>query len=292
MKYFIASCLLCSASFFGSASVVAAPQNFIQLQLEEREERVEELGDEIMRLDKKIEHKLDRLEKRFIDVRDSRDSLITVQKAKEDLINKLGELAEYYAQQRELMLKESRRDMPRANPETLDRIAEAYDKHIDARIEQITRLSQSLASPNAESDRGRDKQIARRTREQRNATQEALRGIIDRLEKENDELRLRKKSMGEHDAEMMEQVIQQNEELIEKRTLQLEALEDAPQKNTKPVSKSEALELRKLLEASAQDIKEDSYRISNLVIEYAKEEEAVRRLTEQLQASKASEESR
>jgi len=248
------------------------------MQLKERQERVEELGDEIKRLDAKIEKKIDRLEKRFLSVKDSRESMVTVQQTKEKLINSLGELAKYYAVQRDLFVKESQRIDPRADEETLDRVAKAYDKHINKRIEQITRLNQSLASPHPDSKQGRDKQIARRTKEQRAETMNAMQGIIDNLEKESKELRVRMASMSEQEKEKAEKQIAANEMLIEKRTDQLEQMEDAPQLSAQPVSKSEALELRKLLESATQDIKEDSYRLSNLAIEYAKEVEAVRQL--------------
>ncbi len=92
------------------------------------------------------------------------------------------------------------------------------------------------------------------------------------------------KTISKQDQEKMREVVEYNEALIAKQTVQLESMEDAPQVTAKPVSKSEALDLRKLLESSAQDIKEDCYRLSNLVIEYALEEEAVNRLKAQLGA--------
>lgn len=283
------NCLKPAIYFFASLCLLsqlcqAAPRDFIQMQLEAREERVEELGDEIKRLDAKVERKLDRLEKRFISVKDSRESHITVQQTKERLINSLGKLANYYQEQRDLFMKELQRADPRADEVTLKKAVEAYDKHIDKRIEQITRLNQSLASPHPDSNQGNDKQIARRTREQREETKQALEKIIDTLEKENDELALRKQSMGKHEAEVAEAQMEHNEKLINKRTKQLDQMIDAPQLSAMPVSKSEALQLRKLLEAETQDIKEDSYRLSNLAIEYAKEVEAVRQLKVELGA--------
>lgn len=284
MKCFTPALLFSLASLALGVVAQAAPSEFIQLQIKEREARLDELAVDIKRLDAKIEKKIDRLEQRFLNVKDSRESQITVQQTKEKLIQGLGDLAKYYAGQRDLFLKESQSSNPRADEETLKKAVEAYDQHIDKRIEQITRLNQSLASPHPDSKQGNDKQLARRTREQREEAQQALTKIIDRLEKENKELALRIKSMSAQEAESVTEQIEHNQELIDRRTRQLEQMADAPQTAAKPVSKSEALQLRKLLEAEAQDIKEDSYRLANLAIEYAKEVEAIRQLKHELAA--------
>jgi len=261
----------------------AANPSFIELQLEDRQARLEELTAEAKRLNRNIEGKIARLESRFAGVKDSQESGVTVHQTKERLITGLGELSRYYAEQRDLFLTEAKQTMPRADPELLKKIAARYDGLINERIAQITRLERSLASPNPESSRGSGQQIARRTLKQRNATRAIMQGIIQRLQQENETLQRQLAAASAHDQAIIKDTIAHNEMLIKTRQSQLAALDaDEGSTPTRAVSKSEALQLRKWFEASAQDIKEDSYRLSNLAIEYAQESAAIDRLKAEL----------
>ena len=111
----------------------------LESHIAQREARLEEIRQDVVTLDARIEKRLDELVKMLVKMTDSQDSKTKISQIKGDAIQGLRNAINLYVSKRKVM-----RERTRTGDETLLGDLEKFDKRIATRVAQIVELSKSF----------------------------------------------------------------------------------------------------------------------------------------------------
>ena len=116
----------------------------LEQHLKDREERIGEIAADIIRLDTRLEGKVDKIVKTLASIKDSHDSGYRVSQIKMDAMNGLKRTIESYLGRRNALIREAREQRTGIPKEVLEGDAAKFDARIEKRVEQILELSKSF----------------------------------------------------------------------------------------------------------------------------------------------------
>ena len=112
--------------------------------IEQRETRLDELRDDLKRLDARIEKRVDELVNMLGEIHDSNESKIRVSQIKMRAINGLRRWIKTYKSRRAVILESLRQNSAHLPKDQLANDIDAFDKRIEKRVSQIMKLSESM----------------------------------------------------------------------------------------------------------------------------------------------------
>jgi len=280
----------------------------LEAQIIQREDRLVELGDEIVALDERIEKRVAELVDILVNLRDSKDSGFKVSQMKREAIDQLQAGIQKYARKRAEIAEKVRKGDSSALGD-LDKI----DSHNLTRVEQIVELTKSFPThrdvEKFESSGGdtywrgyyhentrvsEDWRQGRRddvqTNKQRDETSEELRKGIERMEVLRKVLvvRLEDRNLSEDERNLVIYEIGQKDAMMERLKSQLEdVILHAGSGGARQPSLDEAIDIDNLLQDARKDLRDDVSRLFQLYDVFVKERAKTTALKENLEARKA-----
>ncbi len=265
----------------------------IEDRIKDREGQITVLVEDIERLNKRIEERIDKIVATLGSMKDSQNSKVRVAKMKQDLMAGLAKSIKSYNQRRAELKEMLRSGRNSVGEKAAEKGVHAFDAKIEKRVEQLVSLSKSFTEhvdyekyiTDGETDRygntvnydwgwGWDntrvnekwKQNRRETvftRKQKKKMIEALKLSIEDLERRTNTLqrKLKESGVSEEVKKFYREDIARNEAAREARSKQLSELMasgGADSQNTQSVSRNEAHDLELLVREIVKDIRRDS----------------------------------
>lgn len=281
----------------------------IEQHIADREERMTEIANDIITLDKRLEGKLDKIVKRLASISDSQKSGFRVSQIKKQAMDGLGRTIERYQQNRRSVVQEIREGRTGIPKEVLDGDAKIFDEHIEKRVEQILEISKSFTQDQdvkkyeevegtggwgwGTASRISDEYKQNRrdrvmNKKQRDEVMEALKKSIERKKNQVSDLRLRLKNpkLSAADREITEQELNRSIAILDSRQGQLEELVLVNKPSTQEISRDAALDLQDALKDAADDMRHDFDTIFRKYSELNRERSKVFKLKDNLEARK------
>jgi len=279
----------------------------LETHIAQREERLAELGKDIVSLDSRIEKRVDELVKMLAAMRDSKDSRFKVSQLKQEAINGLRNGIELYSRKRAEMSEKART----GDAGALGDLAK-FDEHNITRVEQIVELTQSFPAhqdiAKYESDgsaywngyyyettrisdewkQGRRDESS--TAQQRDDTEAAIREGIERHDQRRRSLTelLDKRQLSNSARTLYLQEIGQIDANIERLDAQLSNLTTSPQTEaSRQPGLDEAVDIGHMLEDARKDLRGDVANLFRLYDDFARERKKMADLKQNLEARKA-----
>ena len=278
----------------------------IERHIKQRQERVAEIGEDIIRLDKRVEKRIDMVVDMLAKSKDSKSSRVTVAMTKQKAIDGLKRTIEHYDTKRRELREELRKTetLPR---EEMQADIEKFNARVEKRVEQILTLTKSFTENKdlekyenhtrstwgwswnerrISEDWRQNNRDSRRTKLTNKNVIEALEKSIQSLESRNAWL----KRMIEHpqtseEAKVGHEIeMSQNADVLYVRQSQLDQMKVGPNTPTKAVSRDSAHELANLLDDTAKDIRDDFFGIFAKYSELKDERNQIARLSANLEA--------
>lgn len=317
MKRTISALLILAASPLAAADpeidLEARRQSIpiLEQHIAQREERLQELAEDIRQLDARTEKRIDSIVSKLRDLSDSEDSKTRITRLKGKVIRGLAKSIELYGQKRARTLEQERSnaDTPLSG---LQQDMGRIDERIEKRVDQIMELAKSLPAPEDvekyESDGGTyywDGWYDERTRisgewrqnrrqsvatdKEREAIRKELEGAIKSLESDQDRIRglLDNRQLDERNRAVQLAELGRVSARLDRRREELAEIEiPGGDANAVQVDKREADALAKLVEDSADDLAGDLWEVLRKYDEAVTERDQVARLKENLEARK------
>jgi hypothetical protein len=267
-----------AAKIANGTRIIAEMEQGVQLY----EKRVQDLTDELLKMDASIEKKVDTLVSTLSGLKDTEDSKNRIERNKADLIAGLRKSIQFYAQRRRLKVDEASRAGANVSKEDLQKDIAYLEERINKRVDQIMKVTKSFTKhedydkyihyqDNNDYYDGQDhkeknpkyEQNKRVTQVSDNAKEDLMADMqtsIQKLRQENilaqDKIKMAG-SKEEYDRLVAD--VEQKDKMIESLSAKLTEMAtpyDAPA--TKPVgSQKAAFELEKLIKDSIAGIQQD-----------------------------------
>ena len=281
----------------------------LEQHIAEREERLSELGQDIVKLDSRVEKRIDSLIRTLEGVKDSKESKVSVVRTKEKAIEGLKKTIREYDIKRRTINEELRKEtaIPR---EALASDARKFDARIERRVDQIIGLTKSFTESEDlkkydEYTRSRwgwgwnERRISEDWRQNRRDSRHRnleLERQLEALDKDIASLKSRKawleSQLESGDASAAERKTFSEElntikEKIPRREDQInELLSSSKAPKTKAVGRDTAHDLSKLLDDTAGDVRDDFFEIFAKYAELNKDRQKIAELKANLEARK------
>ena len=282
----------------------------LERHIGQRQERMAELAQDMIRLDKRVERRIDLVVDMLKKHKDSKGSKVTVAMTKSKAIEGLRKTIQHYDTKRRALREELRKEttIPR---ELLESDVKKFDDRVEKRVEQILALTKSFTQSEdlkkydehtrsngwgwnwnerrISEDWRQNNRDSRRTKLERQRQLEALEKSIGSLESRNAWLKsqLKSPSASSEERDLFSKDLARNEEIITTRELQIQRLRTSlDQPKTTAVSRATAHELSDLLDDTAKDVRDDFFTIFAKYAELNKEREQVAKLSKNLEARK------
>jgi prefoldin subunit 5 len=281
----------------------------LERHIGERQERIDELAQDMITLDKRVEKRIDRLVEILKKSKDSTGSKVSVAMTKSKAIDGLKKTIEYYDEKRRTLREELRKEttIPR---KTLEGDVKKFDDRVEKRVEQIINLTKSFTESkdlekydqHTRSNRGwswnesrisddwrQNNSDARRTKLEKKDQLEALEKSMASLGSRNAWLKsqIDGKDASKEERDLFKKDLERNEEIIMTRQYQIDRLHTTgDQPEPKAVSRESAYELADLLDDTAEDVRGDFFSIFAKYAELNKERAQIEKLTKNLEARK------
>jgi len=258
----------------------------IEDNIEAREAQMTEIANDIIRLHRRLDSKLESLVNQLTRIKDSTRSGYRVSKLKMDAIGGLRQSVQTYQRKRAEMIvaiREGRSGIPK---EILEREAEHFDEHIEKHIEQMLNISKSFTQDakvkKYESIEGggydygygygwdadvvqisdewkQNRRDRTMTRKQRKEVIDAFDRSIRRCEQLIARMRddLKDQSLSKTDRALMRSELNRHLAMFDKRNHQRSQLLLVEQPNTSPVSRDAAIDLEDALDDQIADMRRD-----------------------------------
>ncbi len=274
-----------------------------------REERLADIANDIGRIDQQVEKGIAKVVDTLKSLQDTKDSRTRASRAKQAVIEKLGDAIDYYTQKRNRLREEILKANPAVEQDVLIGDIKVFDDKINNRVSQIVELSQSLAEHKdvkkyttshsgnywgrgwsttriSESYR-QNQRTGVLTNQERKKLSEALRESTDDLKRRNRQLQgyLDNPRTSAERKELIRGAITHNQELIDQRGDQLEGVL-LPKKSgsQRGVSLREMVTIEETLKDLIGDIKDDSDRLFRRYYELNRERVNIKALKDKLAA--------
>ncbi len=128
--------------------IEARRQSIVNLEqhIVEREARLAEISEDIIRLDNRIEERVGKIVDKLKTLKDSKDSKLRVAQTKEQVIAGLREAIQAYDITRRRLKEELAKANPAVPKDTLTSDVKVFDEKIEKRVDQIMAITNSLAT--------------------------------------------------------------------------------------------------------------------------------------------------
>lgn len=285
----------------------------IESHIQERRDRLDEIGGDVLRLDDRLEKKVDKIVNKLASLKDSEGSRRRVSQIKMKAMENLVSNAKKYQSRRAELIRELRKNKPSQPKDYVEGDLKRNDDRVEKRVAQVLLLSKSFSqekdvkkyssgggghhygrnnggySYERVSDEyrqnNRDKNM---NKKQRDAVKAALEKTVIRFESLANGVTQKLKST-EISAEyrsMLESEQSHYLQVLENRKSQLAdfVLVDAP--STKAISQSQAMDVEHALDDAADDFQSDIRLIKQKYSEIVSERRRIQKLEVNLAARK------
>lgn len=269
--------------------LAARRQSVVNLKshIEQRQERLQEVVDDIKRLDGRVESGVDQIVAMLEKVKDSTESRVRISTLKADVITGLRRTVDYYRNNRDALREQLRTGKSGLPAETLEKDIAIFDARIDKRIGQIAGIAKSFPDyqelekyettsrsswygwswDNVEISEGW-KQNRRDSREADSAREDFVKGMRDSLQYLQNRSaylaeKLKEPSLTESEKSFYQSDLERNAALIQHRQQQIEEFLTGPGTGAaaQAVSQTRAHDLDLLVESARNDLREDFFAI-------------------------------
>ena len=286
----------------------------IEGHIKERRDRLEEIGEDVLRLDDRLETKVDKIVNKLASLKDSEGSRRRVSQIKMAAMESLVENAKKYQSKRAELIRELRKNNPSQPKDYVEGDLKRADDRVEKRVAQVLLLSNSFSQEKdvekytgsnhggyygrnhngwnnneriseAWRQNNRDKSMKK---VQRDAVKAALEKSVTRYETLANGVTQNLKST-EISAEyrsLLESEHSHYTQVLEHRKSQLAdfVLVDAP--NTHAISQSQAIDIERALDDAADDFQSDIRLIKQKYAEIVDERRRIQKLEVNLTARK------
>ncbi len=253
----------------------------LNFHLQQRQQRVTNLREELVRKDEQVERTIERIINMLKHVSDSADSGTKTMRMKQDIIDGLSKTIERYQNKRRELAIDAVSNKPTLDKEVSEAGMKAMDEKIQKRVDQILDLSKSLTTSNEYRKFNDHYKESRQRLYTRNRTAEnqarktttragqvkgdlldAIQSNIENLKRRNIELEnmMENQLLDDDQRGMIAEQIRLNEEVIDQRYDQLEAAltsQGADPGSTQKIGLRDAMEMDRLIKDAASDLKWD-----------------------------------
>lgn len=284
----------------------------LEAHIEDREERLNDLADDIISLDARVEEGIDDLVELLASVGDSEESKTRVSNVKEEAIAGLGRMIEFYRQKRAGVREQLRTGKTDVPLDTLEKDVNAFDDRIQKRVEQIVTLTESFTrhedfdkyvvtgtSTNWRGWGWENEEISEAWKQNRrdvHKTEQNRKEVIGALEKNLEDLqqrqsylreRLRTGNLSETERQLYTSDISRIDGILSARQAQLEDLTSSDeQPDTRKVDRDQAYDVGRVLEDAKTDLRSDFYAIFSKYDELNRVRGQIATMKENLEARK------
>lgn len=290
------------------ASVVS-----LEAYIEERDARLEEVTEDVLRLDDRMQGKIDTIVTKLASLSDSKSSKRRVSQEKIRVMKGLVQNLKEYQSKRAELIRDLRKNDPNVSKDTLKQDVERNNELTEKRVEQVLMLSKSFTQedPNikkytnsgsggwnrwgkwssnekiseAYKQNSRDKSMDKK---QRDAVKKALDEAIARYESRVNGMvqQLKDPNLTPESKELMESELAHYKEVLENRKHQKADFVLVDDLTTTPISQHAALDLERALDDAVHDLRDDMYHVKKKYAELREEQEVIQKFTVQLEARK------
>lgn len=285
----------------------------LEKHIEQRQQRMDDLGEDILRMDDRLEERIDQVLETVGQYKDSKESRTRVAQLKADVIVGLKKTVEYYKTRQNEVHEKLRLDNPDIPRETLQRDFDRFEVRIEKRVDQILKLSNTFTEPKELekyvktsegswggwgwnwgptykiSDEWKQNRVeSRRTDSAHEGVVKGLQGSIDSLSQTNAYLneKLKEPNLSAAERELYQEDMARNEALIEQRQVQLEEFVGTPATPTKSLNRNSAHGMEQVIRDAVADMRQDFFSIFQKYSELNRERADLKALTDNLQARK------
>ncbi|WP_156817233.1 hypothetical protein [Rubritalea marina] len=288
------------------ASVVA-----LEKRIQERRDRLTELSEDALRLDDRLESKVDNIVNKLASLKDSQGSRRRISAIKMQAMETLADDVQNYQRRRAELVRELRKENPEQPSDLVEKDVALLDQRVEKRVAQVLKLSNSFTQEkdtkkyettgyrsygwngwysNERVDEKwrqnrRDKSMNKR---QRDAVNEGLKKSLESYKRQLADVE-RKLSSENNSAEYTELLQSEKahvENVIAIREKQLGEFVLVEQPNTQPVSQRAALDIEAALEDAISDFDSDIRQIKHKYAEIVEERRQIAKLEQNLEARK------
>lgn len=282
----------------------------LEMHIEQREQRISDLGEDILRMDDRLEERIDKVLETVGRYKDSNQSRTRVAQLKAEVIVGLKKTVEYYKGRQREVHEKLRQDNPDIPRETLQSDFDRFEKRIEKRVDQILKLSNTFTDPKElnkyektsegswgwgwnsgptykiSEDWKHNRIESRHTASAREGAIKGLQESIDYLSQSNDYLieKLKEKNLSEAERELYQDDLARNSSLIEHREAQIEEFVSTPTPKTKSLDRNSAHGMEQLIHDSVGDMRQDFFAIFQKYSELNRERADIKVLHDNLQA--------
>ena len=296
----------------GEIDIEARRQSIVEIEehIADRVQRMNELAEDITRLDERVEARIDKIVGKLKTMADSGESQVRVAQTKEEAIGGLRKTIDYYVRKRDDLaeaLRTGRTGLSRDDV-TSDKLV--FDNRIDKRIGQIIGLSRSFTehkelkkyteshhssgwgwnwSNTKISDEWRhNRKSVRRSESQKRELETALQSSIDRLSRREADLRetLRVGKLTDRYREILESDLDSVQTQISTRKNQIAELWSSGGEGNNKVSRNEAHRVQLAIRDEADDLRSDFFLIFEKYAKLNLQRENVEGVRKNLEARK------
>ncbi len=289
-------------------------QSTLERHIENRERRIAELTQDIIRANERIESDIDSILSELKKVTDSNDSQTNVARIKEKVIAGLIKSIEVYDQKRRAARTEAMKKQPKIDRDTLFGDEGKFDERIEKRVGQILGLANTLEEDKdyqrwlveyrgsrrwgRNNDRSyrrnpdylRNRKEGARTKTMKKELATELEASIKRLDTANRSIKEKLKlKMTDDYRQLLTSDLERNEGLISEREKQIEELLADNSAPTTKISRDRAHDIGHMIEDMADDLRREFNGLFATYAELNLEREALKKLRDRLAASKKSE---
>lgn len=262
-----------------------------------QEGRIAKLSEQMVALDKSVESQVTRLVDQIKSVEDSPESKTRVAMIKQEAIAGLKKSIDFYVRERNLRTQDELRKVAALSDEQLAQDVHALNQRVEKRIDQILAITASMQveqgyqryetywdGDNAyrqETDRYRQNKLSSaRTGAEKDHVIEELQKSIETLKQKNEQFK-RELAYDRSATEraFLEEQIEQNRALIDKRRLQIQEAFDASSTGRELSSKA-AFQMEQMIDDMVQDLRKDF----NEFVRLARERDNARAKLKNMQA--------
>ncbi len=284
----------------------------IEAHIKERRDRLEEVGADVLRLDDRLEAKVDKIVNKLSSLKDSESSRRKVSQMKMQAMESLVKNAKKYQSKRAELIRELQKDKPSQPKDYVEGDLKRADDRVEKRVSQVLLLSQSFSQERDiekytnsggghygwgggwQSDErvseewrqnNRDKSM---NKKQRDAVKAALEKSIARYESlaNGVDQKLKNSKISEEDRSLLQSEQANYNKVLDNRKRQLADFVLVDQPGTTEISQSAALDIERALDDAVNDFQSDIRLIKQKYAEVKSERRRIQKLEVNLAARK------
>ena len=259
------SVLLSLSSGFAENTAKKATQG-LENQIKRHQKKINEMTDEVMKLDNEIEASVTKITDYISSIKDSTESRSKVITKKEDAIKALVASIDFYRNERAKRLSKYKRRILNSTKKELAEEIEQIDTKIDERIDQIVQITSSLTQDEnfnkyaykmrysgnkikkprkvISKEYKQNQIVASKTKRDQQLVIDGLKNEIEGLEKKNQKLENDlKKSSSEEKTDWLKKQKEKISENIKIRSAQIENIKNGSPPATTPLNNKEVHEM-------------------------------------------------